>query len=324
MTPNITNRRNQSSVLTITQRRATFILLSISFILWIITSHFSTSPTSTSSISTSATSSSYRASSTTTTSCLVSHGTYSGSIYAKPRETLHNKCLVESPWMRLAQHSVQLQPSSSSGASNSGNDGKGKVIDDWLWIDYHDRINVLVEAPFDVTADGSTTSTTTTTTNESSFLILTQTKYALPSSSLAIVGGIIEPEEEALDAARREVHEELGVSCNVWKVLGNRFRTDVNRGMGWVHPYLARDCSYSSNTDTNNNNNNNAQNNHDANNDNPNNEEKEEEVGGRDTEKQHLRIMKLSDVKKAVMDGRFMEVQWSNTVALAMLHLSLE
>mmetsp|Transcript_21041 Transcript_21041/g.31890 ORF Transcript_21041/g.31890 Transcript_21041/m.31890 type:complete len:91 (-) Transcript_21041:165-437(-) len=76
--------------------------------------------------------------------------------------------------------------------------------------------------------------------------------------------------------------------------------------------------------DKDNNNNNNAQNNHDANNDNPNNEEKEKEVGGRDTEKQHLRIMKLSDVKKAVMDGRFMEVQWSNTVALAMLHLSLE
>ena len=49
--------------------------------------------------------------------------------------------------------------------------------------------------------------------------------------------------------------------------------------------------------------------------------EGEEVVGGHDTEKQSIRIMKLSQVKEAVKDGKFVEVQWSNTVALAMLHL---
>lgn len=50
-------------------------------------------------------------------------------------------------------------------------------------------------------------------------------------------------------------------------------------------------------------------------------DEGEEVVGGHDTEKQSIRIMKLSQVKEAVKDGKFVEVQWSNTVALAMLHL---
>ena len=49
--------------------------------------------------------------------------------------------------------------------------------------------------------------------------------------------------------------------------------------------------------------------------------EGEEVVGGHDTEKQSIRIMKLSQVKEAVKDGKFVEVQWSNTVALAMLYL---
>ncbi|KAL7526784.1 hypothetical protein ACHAXR_001655 [Thalassiosira sp. AJA248-18] len=220
------------------------------------------------------------------TQCLVSHGTYAGFIYAKPKETLGNKCLVESPWMRLAIHSVRLP-------------ANGKIIDDWLWIDYHDRINVLVEAPRSTRTNGSQS------LQEKEFMILSQTKYALNQMSLAVVGGIIEVKEDAKLAAQREVEEELSVICQSWKALG-KFRTDVNRGMGWVHPYLARDCTYvesdigiEKNANSN-------------------------EVGGHDTEKQGIKTMKLSQVKKAVMDGKFVEVQWSNTVALAMLHLSSE
>lgn len=78
-----------------------------------------------------------------------------------------------------------------------------------------------------------------------------------------------------------------------------------------MHPYLARDCSYSSDVNTNDENG--------GENDNANGIA---EVGGRDAERQRIRIMKFSEVKRAVMDGKFVEVQWSNTVALAMLHLS--
>jgi hypothetical protein len=233
--------------------------------------------------------------------CLVSHGKYNGFVYTSSDSsskgggmTMANQCLVQSKWMRLAQHSVQL-PSSNN---------EKKIIDDWLWIDYHDRINVLVEAPKTTPGEGGGVS----------FLIIEQTKYALDSEmSLAVVGGIIEPTtqvdangqktqvvmpEAPLMAAQREVEEEMKVTCQTWVPLG-KFRTDVNRGMGWVNPFLARDCSYSSNKE--------------------NAEENANVIGGADTETQKIITMSLGDVRQAVMAGRFLEVQWSNTVALAVL-----
>ena len=69
--------------------------------------------------------------------CKISLGTYSGTIYANPNNTtLYNKCLVESPWMRLSQHTVQLPPTSPSTAPADDNkEEEGMVIDDWLFID---------------------------------------------------------------------------------------------------------------------------------------------------------------------------------------------
>jgi len=229
--------------------------------------------------------------------CVVSHGAYGGAVYEKPHATLENACLVESEWLRLARHAVRKD---------------GRVIDDWLWLDYHDRVNVLAEAPraatATATADGA---------GPPAFLVLAQTKYALEGPSLAVVGGIVEPGEDAGAAARREAAEELRVACRRWEALG-RFRTDVNRGMGWVHPYLARDCSYSS--DRRPNDGNEADDTDDG--VRSDGKEKSAEVGGHDTEQQHVQVMTLPEVKRAVVDGKFVEVQWSNTVALAMLHLS--
>ena len=222
--------------------------------------------------------------------CLVSFGSYRGSKYESTAteafrtsgETIGNKCLVQSKWMRVAQHKVQIM-------DNNHNE-EMKVIDDWLWIDYHDRINVLVQDP-------------NSSLGSPSFLVLKQTKYALSSQeSLAVVGGIIEPNEEALEAAKREVEEELNVTCNLWTPLG-RYRTDVNRGMGWVHPFIARDCNYSKQEVM------------------STIEEQNDSVGEHDTEKQNIQSMTLSEVKASVMNQQFIEVQWSNTVALAMLTL---
>lgn len=228
--------------------------------------------------------------------CLVSHGQYNGQVYGSTDssskgggKTLANQCLVQSKWMRVAQHSVQLP-------------GNGKLIDDWLWIDYHDRINVLVEKP------------KANPDQEVAFLVIEQTKYALDSvMSLAVVGGIIEPTthidksgmkthlvtpEAPLMAAKREVEEEMGVVCQTWVSLG-KFRTDVNRGMGWVNPFLARDCKYSTTNQAA--------------------DENANDVGGADMEKQKIISMSLTEVREAVKQGKFLEVQWSNTVALAIL-----
>lgn len=242
--------------------------------------------------------------------CRTSLGTYQGDIYTKAGITQQNKCLIESPWMRVSQHTVKTTTTTTIS-------GDGQTINDWLFIDYHDRINVLVESP------PHNTSTPTNSmdkyddeqeSDERQFIIMEQTKYALDQTSLAIVGGLIEPSSDvggAIDAAKREVLEELSIYCNNWKDLG-RFRTDVNRGMGWVFPFLATDCTYATTSGS------------DIGNvDSSNSESSSNLVGARDTEKQHLRKMSLSEVKKEVMEGKFVEVQWSNTVALAMLHLSV-
>lgn len=213
-------------------------------------------------------------------SCEISFSEYKGPTYiSRESGTVGSpKCLVESKWLKLSQHNVKFP-------------GSDVVFDDWLWIDYHDRINVLVE---DKRINGQ----------ERNFLVFEQSKYALEGrKSLAIIGGVIEPGEKAEDAARREVDEEMnGLQCNKFHFLG-RYRTDVNRGMGWVNGFLASDCSretikkdHSFELDA------------------------EEEVGAPDTERQDLRSISLTRLREAVRNGEFIEVQWTATVALALLH----
>lgn len=177
------------------------------------------------------------------------------------------------------QHSVKLDPNSQD------------IIDDWLFIDYHDRINVLVEDPKSNSHQGGA---------DIRYLVFKQSKYSLEGrESLAIVGGIIEPGEAPLSAAVREVKEEMGVNCETQIILG-RYRTDVNRGIGWVNSFLFRDCRKSGGGEGETIN-------------------AADEVGKADVERQDLMSMTKDEVKESLMRGEFLEVQWSNTVALAML-----
>ena len=212
--------------------------------------------------------------------CMVSFGTYNGHKYRSPTQTIsEGRCLVESKWMRVMQHSVKLDPNSQD------------IIDDWLFIDYHDRINVLVEDPKSNTKEG-----------DIRYLVFKQSKYSLEGKeSLAIVGGIIEPGETPLSAAIREVNEEMnGIVCEEQIMLG-RYRTDVNRGIGFVNSFLFRNCKMYGAIDK------------DIMN-------VADEVGKPDAERQDLISMTRDEVKESVKNGEFLEVQWSNSVALAMLH----
>lgn len=247
------------------------------------------------------------ASSTTTTrgdgDCAISFGRYRGPQYSNAAQTVQGRgrCLVESKFLKVQQHSVQFPPAAR------GEKQPPPRIDDWLWIDYHDRINVLIEAP---AADDSSGHQQQEEEEEPHFQIFQQTKYALEGrESLAIVGGIIEPGEQPATAARREVEEESGLDCAALEFLG-RYRTDVNRGMGWTHCYVAKECVMREES--------------------KNNEKPDaavvatstaaDEVGAADTERQDLKTLSLSQVRKAVQAGEFLEIQWTATVALAMLH----
>jgi ADP-ribose pyrophosphatase len=56
--------------------------------------------------------------------------------------------------------------------------------------------------------------------------------WALPS-------GYVDPGEEPLQAARRELREETGYEAESWNSLG-RFVVDGNRGCGWANLFVAR------------------------------------------------------------------------------------
>jgi hypothetical protein len=48
-----------------------------------------------------------------------------------------------------------------------------------------------------------------------------------------------------------------------------------------------------------------------------------EEVGAADAERQDLKSITLRELREAATGGRFLEVQWSNTVSMALLHPEL-
>ncbi len=100
----------------------------------------------------------------------------------------------------------------------------GQVIDDWLWLDTPDFVNVVIE-----TTDGD-------------FVCFRQTKYAVEGTSLAIVGGYVDAGEDPRAAAERETAEETGYLSDDWTDLGS-FAVDGNRGAGTAHFFFARGAS---------------------------------------------------------------------------------
>jgi len=96
----------------------------------------------------------------------------------------------------------------------------GRRIDDWPWIITPDYANILARTP-----DGR-------------FLCFRQRKYAVEGISLAPVGGFIEPGEDPLAAAKRELLEETGYEAPEWHPLGSSV-VDANRGAGRANLFLA-------------------------------------------------------------------------------------
>ena len=123
-------------------------------------------------------------------------------------KTLSKQIVFEkSPWIRLEEHQIELP--------------NGNVLDQWVWIDTPDFVIV-------VAVDG-----------QDRFLVFEQTKYASPGITLAPVGGYIQPGEDPLSAAKRELLEEMGYTAENWINLGS-FVTDANRGNGKGYYFLAK------------------------------------------------------------------------------------
>jgi len=177
----------------------------------------------------------------------------------KPLKTVSRKTVLDlGRYLVVENHSVELPD--------------GRVIPDWPWIITPDYINVVV-----VTEDGK-------------FPCFRQTKYAVEGTSLAPVGGYIDPGEEPLAAAKRELMEETGYEAADWTRLGS-FAVDGNRGAGTAHLFLARGARRIA------------------------------DVESDDVEEQEFLLLDRSGLETALDAGEFKVLAWAANVALALRHI---
>lgn len=176
-------------------------------------------------------------------------------------QTCSRKTILDhGKFLKVENHEVQLPD--------------GTIIPNWAWIIIHDAALALARRE-----DGK-------------FLLFRQTKYAIDGDSLAPVGGMLEPGEEPLEAAKRELLEELGYESDHWVDLGS-YVTDPNNHVNTIHLFLALDARYVTppNSD--------------------------------DLEEQELLILSRDELEDAFDAGEFKVLNWSLLIAKALRVLAV-
>lgn len=177
----------------------------------------------------------------------------------QPWKTLSRQLLLDhSKYLTVENHTVQLPD--------------GQVISDWPWLITPDYINVIA------------------ITEDNEFLCFRQIKYAIGDLTLALVGGYIEPGEEPLVAAQRELLEETGYEAPDWISLGH-YIVDANRGAGVANLYLARGARQVT------------------------------EAQADDLEEQQLLYLSRTEIEAALIANEFKVLAWAAAVSLALLHM---
>jgi ADP-ribose pyrophosphatase YjhB (NUDIX family) len=183
---------------------------------------------------------------------------------ARSNTTLSVRSIAATRFAGCEMHSVRLP--------------NGNTVDNWVWFVERAHVNVLVRTKVD-----------------RRFVLFRQSKYALPEETLAPVGGFVEDGESPLDAAKRELLEELGLRSLHWTTLGN-FVTSANRGGGRIYCFLADQAIPVSGASSN----------------------------LKDHEVQTAVWLSRAGLLKALVSGRIGEVKWAATVALALLSTGVE
>jgi len=191
---------------------------------------------------------------------------YQGELY-RSASTVDVKPLVSNKRISVESHSMLSED--------------GQIISDWIFINEPNQINVLVHEQ-----------------SSDKFILFRQQKYALPGINYAVLGGTIEGHEIDLDAAKRELKEELQLQSNEWIPLG-KYRVNVNRGEGNVSLFFAKNSTPLSNERM-----------------------IENQLAFDELEHQQKVRLTRNELTDLLLKGQIAEVKWSACVALALLHLN--
>lgn len=177
----------------------------------------------------------------------------------QPWKTVSRRTILDySKFLSVEEHTVQLPD--------------GQIIEDWPWVVTPDFVNVVA-----ITAAGK-------------FLFFRQTKYSISDTTLAPVGGYLEPGEDPLQAGQRELREETGYAAPDWQFIG-RFPVDGNRGAGTAYFYIALDA------------------------------QRVTDIDADDLEEQELHLLSREEVESALDDGEIKLLPWATIVALALRYV---
>ena len=111
----------------------------------------------------------------------------------KPWETLSTQRLIETPIFDVGKHG-RKHPVHETEA-------------DFWWVSPPDWVNILAITP------------------EGGIVLVRQYRHGTDEITLEIPGGAMDPGENVIEAAARELREETGYTCDTWEVVG---RIDVN------------------------------------------------------------------------------------------------
>jgi ADP-ribose pyrophosphatase len=175
----------------------------------------------------------------------------------QPWKTLSRQTILNhSKWLRVENHTVQLPD--------------GRVIPDWCWVIMPDYVNVAA-----LTEDGQ-------------YVCFRQTKYTVTGTSLAAVGGYLDPGEEPLSAAQRELREETGYIAPEWINLGV-YKVGGSHTSETAYFFLARGAYQVT------------------------------APASDDLEEQELLLLSRQEVETALRAGEFKVLAWATIMALALL-----